>query len=198
MKKTFVTIVSLLIIATAVSAQDIELPEPHRTGGMPLMEALSQRQSIRTYIDGNIDEQMLSNLLWAAWGFNREDKRTAPSGMNKQEIDLYAVFSDGAYLYDAKENRLVSVTKEDVRKNLSNGQTFGENALVNIVMVADKTKGDGVMTAAYISQNVYLFCASEGLGTVARGSFNADEVGKALNLNENQRTVLVQPVGKIK
>jgi len=198
MKKTFVTIVSLLIIATAVSAQDIELPEPHRTGGMPLMEALSQRQSIRTYIDGNIDEQMLSNLLWAAWGFNREDKRTAPSGMNKQEIDLYAVFSDGAYLYDAKENRLVSVTKEDVRKNLSNGQTFGENALVNIVMVADKTKGDGVMTAAYVSQNVYLFCASEGLGTVARGSFNADEVGKALNLNENQRTVLVQPVGKIK
>jgi len=198
MKKTFVTIISLLMIVTAVSAQDITLPQPRKTGGMPLMEALSKRQSIRSYTNESIDNQTISNLLWAAWGYNREDKRTAPSGMNKQEIDLYVVLQTGAYLYDARANKLILVSKEDVRKNVGAGQEFAQKAPLNIVFVADKTKSDGAMTAAYISQNIYLFCASEGLGTVARGGFNADGIQKDLNLNENQKTVLVQPVGKIK
>ena len=195
--RTFATIISVLMAAAAIS-QDIALPQPRKTGGMPLMEALSQRQSIRSYTDEAIDNQTVSNLLWAAWGYNREDKRTAPSGMNKQEIDLYVVFPTGAYLYDAKANNLVLVTKSDVRKNVGAGQEFAQNAPLNIVFVADKTKSDGAMTAAYISQNIYLFCASEGLGTVARGGFNGDGIQKDLNLNDNQRTVLVQPVGKVK
>ena len=198
MKKTFVTIISMLMAATAVSAQDIMLPQPKKTGGMPLMEALNNRQSIRSYTDERIDNKTLSNLLWAAWGYNREDKRTAPSGMNRQEIDLYVVFPSGAYLYDAKANKLVLITKNDIRQNVGANQEFAQNAPLNIVFVADKTKGDGAMTAAYISQNIYLFCASEGLGTVARGGFNAEGVHKDLNLSENQKTVLVQPIGKVK
>jgi len=198
MKKTLTTIIAMLMIATAVSAQDIVLPQPQKTGGMPLMEALSKRQSIRSFSGESLDNQTIANLLWAAWGYNREDKRTAPSGMNKQEIELYVVFPNGTYLYDARANKLILVSKADLRKSVSGGQTFAESAPVNIVYVADKTKGDGAMTAAYISQNVYLFCASEGLATVARGGFNGEEISKALNLPDTQKTILVQPVGKIK
>ena len=196
MRKTVVTIISMLMVATAVSAQDITLPQPKKTGGMPLMEALNKRQSIRSYTDERIDTQTLSNLLWAAWGYNRDDKRTAPSGMNKQEIDLYVVLRSGAYLYDAKANQLVLINKKDIRKNVGADQEFSQNAPLNIVFVADKTKGDGAMTAAYISQNIYLFCASEGLGTVARGSFKPEAIQKDLKLSEKQKIVLVQPVGK--
>ena len=198
MKKTFVTIISMLMIATAVSAQDIELPQPQKTGGMPLMEALNNRQSIRSYNDACLDYQTISNLLWAAWGYNREDKRTAPSGNNKQEIDLYVVTPYGAYLYDAKANKLILITKNDLRKSVGANQDYAQNAPLTIVFVADTKKADGVMTTAYISQNIYLFCASEGLGTVARGWFNADEVHKDLNLSENQKVILLQPVGSVK
>ena len=186
------------MIATTISAQDIVLPKPQISGGMPLMEALSKRQSTRSFADEMIDNQMLANLLWAAWGYNRENKRTAPSGMDKQEIDLYVVMQSGMYLYDAKANTLVFITDKDLRKSVSATQEFAQKAPLHIVFVADTKKADGVMTTAYISQNIYLFCASEGLGTVARGWFNAEEVHKDLNLKENQKVILVQPIGKMK
>ena len=198
MKRTFFSIATLLMIATTISAQDIVLPTPQTTGGMPLMEALSKRQSIRSFTDETLDYQTLANLLWAAWGYNRDDKRTAPSGSNKQEIDLYVVLQSGMYLYDAKANTLVFVTDKDLRKSVAATQEFAQNAPVTIVFVADTKKADGIMTTAYISQNIYLFCASEGLGTVARGWFNAEEVHKDLNLKENQRVILVQPIGRVK
>ena len=196
MKKTFLTIFGLCALLTMASAQDIQLPQPIRIGGMPLMEALSKRQTDRSFTTENIDNQMLSNLLWAAWGFNREDKRTAPSGNNRQEIDLYVVLESGAYFYDARANKLIQVTTSDIRRSVGK-QDFVFTAPVNIVMVADLTKGDGGQTSAYISQNIYLYCASEGLGTVARGHFDANDAHKALNLKENQRAVLTQTVGKI-
>ena len=196
MRKYFFTLVSALLVFN-LSAQDIVLPKPVITGGMPLMEALSKRSTHRDFSTAEIDNQTLSNLLWAAWGFNREDKRTAPSGNNKQEIDLYVVLKSGAYLYDAHVNKLIQIHSEDVR-TLVGKQDFVWTAPVNIVMVADKTKGDGGATAAYISQNIYLFCASEGLGTVARGWFDADDIRKALKLKDTQAPVLTQTVGKKK
>ena len=197
MKTTLAAMLLMLMTAAAVSAQEIVLPQPKKTGGMPLMEALNKRQSIRSYTHQAIDNQTLSNLLWAAWGYNRDNKRTAPSALDKQEIDLYVVLPSGAYLYDAKGNKLVLVTGEDVRKTVGAPQEFSQNAPLNIVLVSDKTKGDHAMNAGYISQNIYLFCASEGLGTVARGGFKADDIRKALNLSQNQKPVLVQPVGKV-
>ena len=198
MKKSFSTIIGLLMVATTISAQDIMLPKPQTTGGMPLMEALSKRQSTRSFADEMLSNQTISNLLWAAWGYNREDKRTAPSGSNKQEIDLYVVMKSGMYLYDAKANKLVFITDKDLRKSVSATQEFARNAPLTIVFVADTKKADGIMTTAYISQNIYLFCASEGLGTVARGWFNGEEVHRDLNLKENQKVILLQPVGRVK
>jgi nitroreductase len=164
---------------------------------MPLMEALNKRQSCREYSTEEIDNQTLSNLLWAAWGYNREDKRTAPSAVNKQEIDLYVVMRSGAYLYDARKNILKQISDKDLRMETAK-QKFVEDAPLDIVFVSDHAKGgeSSAVNSGYISQNIYLFCASEGLCTVARAYFDPATVIKALNLKNTQVPILVQTVGK--
>jgi nitroreductase len=196
MKKQVITILGLLMLINA-SAQDITLPEPQKTGGMPLMEALSKRSSCREFSSAEIDNQTLSNLLWAAWGYNRPDKRTAPSANNKQDLDLYVAKKSGAYLYDALANKLIQVNKEDVRKDMGK-QDFVGVAPVNIVFVAKNKEDYTPVNAGFISQNIYLYCASVDLGTVVRGYFDAEEVSKALKLNDVQLPVLTQTVGKKK
>ena len=107
-------LLSLFVTSSLLSiAQDIKLPSPQKQGGEPLLQVLSKRASTRDFdTQKNIDSQTLSNLLWAAWGYNREDKRTAPSAMNRQEISLYIVMAQGVYLYDAKQNKLRKSPKE--------------------------------------------------------------------------------------
>ena len=188
----------LLFISLSVSAQDIVLPKPVKTGGMPLMEALNNRATHREFSSENLDNQTISNLLWAAWGYNRENKRTAPSANDKQEIDLYVVMKSGAYLYDARANKLIQVVKDDVRKDMGK-QDFVGTAPLNIVFVNDKTKNGAANTdSGFISQNIYLFCASENLATVVRGWYDAAVISKALKLKDTQEVVLTQTVGKKK
>lgn len=184
-----------LCMALQVSAQDIVLPKPVKTGGMPLMEALNKRSSSREFGTAELSNQTLSNLLWAAWGYNRDNKRTAPSANDKQELSLYVVLKSGAYLYDAKANKLVQKVKGDVRKHMGK-QDFVATAPVNIVFVEDKTKkGAGATDCGFISQNIYLFCASEGLATVVRGWFEAKTVKETLKLADHMEPVLTQTVG---
>jgi SagB-type dehydrogenase family enzyme len=178
-------------------AQDINLPSAQTKGGKAFFETVNQRQSKRSYVKKEMPLQMLSNLLWTANGFNRQDKRTAPTAMNRQEMELYVMLDNGVYFYDAKNNSLKLVEKGDFRAAL--GQSaISENAAVNVIMVADlnkSSKENAGLSTGYISQNIYLFAASEDLGTVARGSFKADELAKALKLTEKQAVILVQPVG---
>lgn len=196
MRKIF--ILAGLCMAMTLSAQDIKLPAPVKTGGMPLMEALSKRETTREFSPENLSNQTISNLLWAAWGFNRENKRTAPSANDKQELDLYVALQSGAYRYDAKNNVLVQVNKEDVRSKMGS-QDFVAVAPMNIVYVADKSKNGAPKTnCGFIAQNVYLFCASENLATVVRGWFDANQVKEALKLGDNFEPVLTQTVGKKK
>jgi len=196
MRKLF--LIAGLFMTVGISAQDITLPQPVKTGGMPLMEALSKRSSSREFSTADIDNQMLSNMLWAAWGYNRADKRTAPSANDKQELSVYVVLKSGAYLYDAKANKLVQKAKGDFRKQMGN-QDFVATAPVNIVFVEDKTKqGAGATDCGFIAQNIYLFCASENLATVVRGWFDAKVVKEALKLPENMQPILTQTVGKKK
>ena len=151
---------------------------------------------------------MLSNLLWAGWGINREDgRRTAPSASNRLEIEIYAVMADGAYVYDAKGNALKPVAAGDLRK-VTGTVAYVAEAPLNLVYVADFSKmGNGDennknstanANAGFIAQNVYLFCASEGLGAGVRGSVPKAELSKALNLRPDQRIVFAQTVGHIK
>lgn len=203
MKKTAITIFAALF-ATAIMAQDIDLPSPRRTGGTPLMEALARRRSSRDFDSRELPKQTLSDLLWAAWGYNRADKRTAPSSRDKQEIELYVAMKGGLYRYDAAEHRLCLVTEKDLRP-LTGTQPFVADAPINIIYVCRKQlitgkTPDELIAATYantgfIAQNVYLFCASESLATVVRAMVDRDKLAAAMALPDNSMITLVQTVG---
>lgn len=181
-----------------------ELPKPAVTGGKPLMEALAQRKSTRAYSEKELPQQVLSNLLWAAWGVNRPatGQRTAPSAHNRQAIDLYVITPGGAYLYDAKAHALVRAAEGDLRR-LAGRQDFVYTAPLNLIYVEDTARSGGDpqsavwsgVTAGAIAQNVALFCASEGLGNVVRGWVDPEPLAKALGLKPSQRVILAQTVG---
>ena len=152
-----------------------------------------------------LSPQQLSNLLWAAWGVNRSDgRRTAPSAKNVQETDLYLLLKTGIFVYDAPRHRLARVSGEDQRP-LGGTQAFVKEAPATLVLVADLAKAgvakspgnmDWVnMDAGYISQNIYLFCASEGLVTGARAWVDKAALGPKLKLRPDQAIVLAQSVG---
>ncbi len=170
------------------------------------MQALLLRQSSREFSTEKIPLQVLSNLLWAANGVNRPDsgKRTAPTATNVQNIDVYAAMEDGLYLYDPAGHTLKLVLKEDVRGDTGK-QDFVKEAPLNLIYVADLSKfkrgtdEDKLFYSAahvgFISQNVYLFCASEGLATVVRGMVDKEALAKRMNLRSDQRIILAQTVG---
>ena len=183
----------------------IQLLKPQTDGGMPLMQALKARSSSRSFSDRKLPLQVLSNMLWAAWGINRPDgKRTAPSAMNLQEIDVYVALEEGLYLYDARANILKPVLAEDIRA-ATGGQPFVKDAPVNLIYVADHSKMGrlsakdrdfySAANTGFISQNVYLFCASEGLVTVVRAYVDKPALAKKMKLRPNQKIILAQTVG---
>lgn len=193
-----------------VSSQDIVLTAPDKTGGKPLMQALNERQSIRTFTKENLTQQQLSDLLWAGWGINRpgDKKRTAPSSRNVQEIDVYVALSSGLYLYVGESHTLKQINNKDLRK-LCGTQDFVGEAPVNLVYVADmgklgKKEGDEIKEASllsswantgFIAQNVYLYCASSNLGCVIRGMVPEDQLAPEMGLRSNQVIILSQTVG---
>ena len=190
----------LLFTAFTATAQDITLPHPVKNGGKPFLETVNARRSERGYVKKAMTKQMLSNLLWTANGFNRPGKRTVPTSRNKQEMELYVVFDNSVYFYNAYTHVLKWVANGDFRSALGQPEVTN-NAALSVVMVADLNKStldNARIGTGYISQNIYLFAASEGLGTVARGSFNAKELSKALRLTDRQAITLVHPVGFLK
>lgn len=201
-----VMIVVAASVVRAADLPDIALPAPRMEGGRPLMQTLKARQSSRVFSEQRLPDQVMADLLWAAAGINRPDsgKRTAPSARDWQEVEVYAVTENGAYLYDAKANTLRAVVPGDLRK-LTGVQEFVAVAPLNLVYVADVTrmkdsKPEDQMLymgadTGFISQNVCLFCASEGLATVVRGSVERAALAKALKLPEHKRIVLAQTVG---
>ena len=197
--KTLFLALALISVSLISCAQDITLPAAQRSGGMPLMEALNNRKSTRQFDSSRpLSQQQLADLLWAACGYNREDKLTIPTALNRQEVTIYAIMPDGAYRYDARNNVLVQVTDQDIRP-MAGKQPFAVEALLNIAIVSDKAKMDhdifaGVAVGAVV-QNIYLWCASNGIGTVTRGGFDGESLAKALNLGETERVMMVQTVG---
>jgi nitroreductase len=189
-------------LAPAQEMKPIALPAPRTEGGMPLMQALKQRHSTREFGPRKLSLDTLSNLLWAGFGVNRPDgHRTAPSAMNWQEIDIYVATPDGVYVYNAKANSLDPVAVGDLRA-VTGTQPFVKDAAVDLVYVADSARTHGsnntefsAMDAGFIAQNVYLFCASEGLVTVVRASVDRAAAAKAFKLRPEQRVLLAQSIG---
>ena len=188
----------------------IKLLEPDKTLDVSLMQAFSDRASQREFADKQLSLEDISSLLWAANGVNREDgKRTAPSAVNAQDIDIYVCMASGAYLYDAKQSQLTLITTEDLRPAVCGKQQM--DAPVFLVMVADISRypeglasqrpiveSFAAMDAGYVSQNICLYCAAAKLATVPRASMDKEALAKALNLKDTQIPVLNNPVGYMK
>ena len=183
----------------------VPLPKPERHGGMPLMDALAMRQSAREFESRELPAELLSSLLWAAFGVNRPDgHRTAPTAINSQEIDVFVALPTGAYLYDADTHSLQLTAGSDIRR-ITGYQDFVDLAPLDLVFVADysrmalvpadKRESYASVAAGAISQNVYLFCASSGLSTVLRAWIDRDAIAGALGLTHDQHVLLSQTVG---
>jgi len=203
-------ILSVIFLGTGAraigEAGDRALPKPRMEGGMPLLDALRQRTSAREFGADRLPLQTLSDLLWAADGVNRPDsgKRTAPSAVNWQNIDIYVAAADGLFLYKPGTHALETIRTEDVRAT-TGSQDFVKQAAINLVYVADMSKIDrgterekefnSAAHTGFISQNVYLFCASERLNTVVRGSIDREALARVLKLRPDQKVMLAQSVG---
>jgi nitroreductase len=196
---------ALLWIVPAGRAQElrpIQLPKPQMSAGMPLMQALAERKTTRAFQDKPLSEQTLSNLLWAAFGVNRPREvkpglgRTAPSAMNKQEIEIDVVLASGVYVYDAEVNLLRPVVGGDLRAKM--GAPPAGQAAVTLVYVASANLDYAQVDAGFIGQNVYLFAASEGLNAwfyALHGQQDAAAVAAALKLTAGKRPLYAQSVG---
>lgn len=192
-------------ITLAEEPKTIQLLTTQAGGGSPLLQLLRKRKSSREFSPKPLPVEVLSNLLWAGFGINRPDgKRTAPSAMNWQDMDIYVILPDGLYLYDPKANQLKLIVAEDLR-GLAGIQPFVKEAPANLIYVSDYGKmGDRPSEAkilysgahaGFISQNVYLYCASEGLATVVRALIDIPALSKAMKLRSDQKIILAQSVG---
>jgi SagB-type dehydrogenase family enzyme len=215
MKKIFLSMAVLFcLVSTSIAADmnPIKLLSPDMKGGKPLMQCLKDRKTDRSFSTKKLPGEVLSNLLWAASGINRQDsdKRTAPTARNWQEVDIYVAMEEGLYLYKAKTHTLEPVLKRDLRKYtttfLQPSRLSVAGAPLQLIYVADFAKmGFGVdeedrilysaADAGFISQNVYLYCASEGLATGVRGMVDREALSKDMKLRDKQKIILVQAVG---
>jgi len=197
-----------VVAAPGMATQEVKpwtLPPPRSTGGGPLMEVLKSRHSTREYSDRPLPPQILSDLLWSAFGINRPNgDRTAPYWRHVMVIDVYAAMKDGVWLYEPKTHALLPYLAEDIRAQTGT-QDFVASAPLNLIYVAhgermlDVSAEDrrlyASVDAAFIGQNVYLLCSSEGLATVFRGALDGAKLGKTMKLPEQQFVTFSQTVG---
>ncbi|WP_300162185.1 SagB/ThcOx family dehydrogenase [Solidesulfovibrio sp.] len=191
---------------SGLTASGAALPPPALPGAKTLEEALKNRQTRRDFDARPLPDEVLSGLLWAANGVNRPEagKHTAPTAMNRQEIDVYVTKADGLFRYEPKGHLLERLSEADLRA-ATGKQAFAATAPVNLVYVADMTKAAGSTPeekafyagadTGFIGQNVYLYCAAMGLATVVRANFDGAALAKAMGLPAGRRVTLAQTVG---
>lgn len=206
MRRT-ITLLSFVLLAIAAQAQQtIKLPEPNMKLNMTLMEALELRHSERTYGKKEIQPEVLSQILWAACGYNRVDqgKITAPSAINAQDIIVFVCNSQGVFRYEPKEHALTRVSKQDIRTAVAGRQAFAAEAPLSLVLVSDHSKfGDhqngaarmGMIDSGYVSQNISLICTALGLNTVPRMTMDNDAIRMELGLDNTYDLLLNHPIG---
>ena len=201
----------LLLVAAAAAiageAANFQLPQPSLGSEMSLTQALKNRRTVRTYEARELNQSELASLLWAACGVNRPDgRRTAPTGRNVQDIDVYVMLPTGVYRYLPQENQLALVNAGDHRA-AAGKQSFAAAAPVHLFYVQDlaramnadekNTARHGGIHAGAIMQNVYLFCAANGFGSVARDWIDREKLADVLKLGSSQQIILAQSVGAL-
>jgi nitroreductase len=193
-------------VATAQERVPIVLPAPRSDFGRSLGQALRMRRSQRDFASRPLPVQVLSELLWSAYGVNRPDTqdRTAPSWRHARETEIYAAMETGTWRYDPVAHRLLPHLAGDIRAQ-TGVQDFVTVAPLTLVYVSDATHMSGVSPeeqhrfaaadTGFIGQNVYLYCASELLACVFRGSLDTGRLGRTLGLGETQFIQFAQTVG---
>ncbi len=189
-------LVALVGAGSVLAGEVRQLPAPAVTGGMPLMEAINARQSVRFYEPGKeIDEQTLSEILWVAWGANKHGKRTIATALNRQNMGLYMLTPTGTWRYDGMKNQLTKVNDKNLIP-LCAKQPYVNDAPVHLLYTAvDDRWGRSHVGSAY--QNVYLYATSKGLGTIIRGAIDDAALTRELGLSGDERVMLHQVVGHI-
>lgn len=207
MKKIFtVACLAMLMVSATCKAQDnIQLPEPSKDNNVTLMQALQNRHSARDFADKEISDDVLSTLLWSATGVNRDNgKLTAPSASNAQDIRVYVIRQNGAFLYNPHDNTLQKVSDKDLRASVASRQTAVAAAPLDLVLVSDHSKFGGnsdrasrvgAIDAGYISQNICLACTALGLNTVPRMTMDSDALRQALNLDDSFDFIVNNVIG---
>jgi hypothetical protein len=198
-------------VQQVIAGDVIKLSKPDLKKGFLAMEALSRRRSDRNYSDKKLTLQQLSEVLWAADGANRPDgKRTAPAAMAKYAVDIYAVLPEGVYLYDVAKNELTLVAKGDFRK-MAGMQDFVYITPLNLVYVLNMKNWQDMsrpipeqkrsrwidVELGCIAENVHIYCASEGLGTVIRGMIDEKKFSEVIKVKPEQ-ILMAQTVGYLK
>ena len=212
LKKTLILCAAVLALASCAFAEDkvIQLPEPQREGGAPLLNCLAGRSSYRDFADSSFSLQELSNLLWAAGGVNRPDegKLVYPTAMNVKDLIIYAVTAEGVYRFDPQTHSLTETASGDFRADTGK-QPYVSGAAVCLVYVQDtnawnslkiKADKDGIIGCGFIhagsaAQNASLYIASQGWGGVVRTSFDQEKLSGILGLTEGQIVKLTQSIG---
>jgi nitroreductase len=185
--------------------QPIVLPPARTSGGPTLTAALTMRRSTREYSDRPIPLQVLSDLLWAGFGVNRSNgDRTAPYWRHVMVLDIYLAMADGVRLYEPATHALLPHLSGDIRRQTGN-QDFVATAPLEVIYVAHGERMTDVsveerrlyasVDSAFIGENIYLFCATENLGTVFRGSVDHAALAQLLRLPDGQFVTFAQTVG---
>jgi len=198
------TFLASICLSSFLISQEGKLPQPSKTG-MPLMEALAKRASGREFSPKPLTKEHLGDILWAGVGINRPDgKKTSPTARNFQEITVYAAMKQGLFMYDPKEHSLVKIKNEDLRE-LTGKQPFVATVPVNLVFVAEEEKmGNmtadkkiyyGAIDTGFVSQNIYLYCASQGISTVVRAYLDPEKLQKAMGLKPTHKVIAAQSIG---
>lgn len=194
LKKLCLLLVGLTGLAAAAHAEEAikQLPVPAKEGGMPLMEAITGRKTTREFSAKAIDDQTLSDILYAAWGISHDGKHTIPTSQNKQNLNVYVVDAGGVWLYDPSQNQLKQVKTEDIRPLFAT-QDFMKDAPLTLVFTGTDAE-NSPLHAGSAYQNVGLYAASRGLNNVVRAYFDHKAVAKAMGLAEDE-VIVSQTVG---
>lgn len=199
MQGMFKNLIQLCVLAGALvpawgAGEVKQLPAPAMTGGMPLMEAIAQRQSGRSYDTArSIDDQTLSEILWVAWGVNPHGKRCIPTSRNLQNMQLYVITPTGTWQYHGEKNCLEKVNDKNLIP-LCDRQSFVKDAPLHLLYAIKNDRGgDNHVGSAY--QNVYLYCTSKGLSTVIRAMIDKNGLNREMGFTADYTVVAHQCIG---
>ena len=182
--------------STATAFESINLPQPNVDNGVTLYQALKDRHAVRSFTDEPVDNQMLSNILWVAYGVNREDgRRTIPTAKNEKDLSIYVTDKLGTFLYDAQNNALQMVLPESLLP-LFQTQDYMQNVPVVLIYVGSTDDNHfAVMHAGSAYQNAGLYAASVGLNNVVRAWIDYEAVARALKLPNDKKVIVTQAIG---